>query len=128
MRRLITFITLIFITMSLFAQKKQISNVEQTSSWIYVYDSNGKRCYTQSSNAAGTLVGFCTDYYVTCYNNSWYYFWDANGKRLLTRNVNTVGEIIGVTNNNWTTRYHNSWIYTFDLKGNRINARPASVH
>lgn len=103
---------------------EQISDVENNGSWVYIYDSNGKKYKTLSASTVGTVVGFSSNFFVS-ENGSWIYLWDADGKKYHTMSKSTVGTVIGVAGNTFTSRNGN-WIYTWDKDGKKINTRYAS--
>ena len=119
MRKLFT-ILLLLLAMAAKAQRQQISYIEETKNWYYVYDEQGKRIGGLSRSSVGELKGWGSDFFVATY----YYICDAKGKTLKTMNVSDVGEIVGVSNNTITSR-KGSWIFTWNKEGKKISARSA---
>ena len=106
------------------AQSQQISYIEETKYWYYVYDDHGKRIGGLSRSSVGELKGWGSDFFVAK-RYSYYYICDAKGRTLKTMNVSDVGEIVAVTNTTITSR-KGSWIYTWSKEGKKINARTAN--
>ncbi len=114
MRRL--FITIfLFLSLAVQAQRQQISYIEETEHWYYVYDENGKRIGGLSRSSVGELKGWGSDFFVTR-RHSYYLICDAKGKTLKTMNVSDVGEIVAVNNNTITSR-KGSWILHLEQGG-----------
>lgn len=123
MRQLL--MTLFFLlTLSIQAQRQQISYIEETKNWYYVYDEAGKKICGLSRSSVGELKGWGSDFFVAK-RNSFYVICDANGKTLKTMNVSDVGEIVGVTNTTITSR-RGDWIITWSKEGKKISARSAN--
>jgi hypothetical protein len=118
--------TILFLLLALaaHAQRQQISFVEETKNWYYVYDEKGKKICGLSRSSVGELKGWGSDFFVAK-RYSFYYICDAKGKTLKTMNVSDVGEIVGVTNSTITSR-RGSWIFTWSKDGKKISARPAN--
>lgn len=102
---------------------EEISSIEQTPSWVYLYNSKGQKYKSLSSSSVGEVVGYSSTFFVTR-TNSWIYIYDADGKRINTLSRSSVGEIIGVAGNTFTSR-SGSWIYTWSKEGKKINTRAA---
>ena len=116
--------TIIFLVLALAAQaQRQISYVEETKNWYYVYDEAGKRIGGLSRSSIGELKGWGSDFFVARYN-SFYRIYDAKGKVQKVMNASTVGEIVGVSGNTITSRKGN-WIYTWNKEGKKISVRNA---
>ncbi len=114
MRRL--FITIfLFLSLAMQAQRQQISYIEETKHWYYLYDENGKRFGGLSRSSVGELKGWGSDFFVTR-RHSYYLICDAKGKTLKTMNVSDVGEIVAVNNNTITSR-KGSWILHLEQGG-----------
>ena len=111
------------LTMTVQAQRQQISYIEETKNWYYVSDEQGKKIGGLSRSSVGELKGWGSDFFVAK-RYSFYYICDAKGKTLKTMNVPEVGEIVGVSNNTITSR-KGSWVYTWSREGKKINARSA---
>lgn len=105
------------------SKAEQISSVETNGSWIYIYNSQGKKYKTMSVSTVGTVMGYSSSFFVS-QNGSWIYLWDSEGKKIKTMSKSTVGEVIGVAGDTFTSRNGN-WIYTWNTDGKRINTRSA---
>ena len=118
--------TTLFLMLSLVAQaqQQQISYIEETKNWYYVYDEQGKKIGGLSRSSVGELKGWGADFFVAK-RHSFYFICDAKGKTLKTMNVSDVGEIVGVTNTTITSR-KGSWIFTWNKEGKKISARSAN--
>lgn len=116
--------TLLFLILALAAKAQQISYIEETRSWYYVYDDKGKKIGGLSRGSIGELKGWGTDFLVAKYY-SFYRIYDAKGKVLKAMNVSDVGEIVGVSGNTITSR-KGSWIFTWNKEGKKISSRTAS--
>lgn len=121
-RWLIILMTLLAINAQ--AQRQQISYIEETKNWYYVYDEAGKRIGGLSRSSIGELKGWGNDFFVAKYY-SYYRIYDAKGKVLKTMNVSDAGEIVSVSANTITSR-KGSWIFIWDKKGKKISARSAN--
>ena len=122
MRKLFTILFLL-LAMAAQAQRQQISYIEETKNWYYVYDEQGKRIGGLSRSSVGELKGWGSDFFVAK-RYSYYYICDAKGKTLKTMSVSNVGEIVGVSNSTITSR-KGSWIFTWNKEGKKISARSA---
>jgi hypothetical protein len=122
MKQLFT-ILLLSATMAAQAQQQQISYIEETKNWYYVYDDQGKKIGGLSRSSVGELMGWGSDFFVAK-RYSFYYICDAKGKTLKTMSVPNVGEIVGVSGNTITSR-KGSWIYIWSKEGKKISARSA---
>ena len=122
MKNLLT-ILFLMLTMTVQAQRQQISYIEETKNWYYVYDEQGKKIGGLSRSSVGELKGWGSDFFVAK-RYSFYFIYDAKGKTLKTMNVQEVGEIVGISNNTITSR-KGSWIYTWSREGKKISARSA---
>jgi hypothetical protein len=100
---------------------QQISYIEETKNWYYVYDEKGKRIGGLSRSSVGELKGWGSDFFVAK-RYSYYHICDAKGRTLKTMNVSDVGEIVAVTNSTITSR-KGSWILTWSKEGKKISAR-----
>ena len=60
-----------------------ISDVQDSGSWYYILDSNGKKSAILSKSSVGTFLGIVIDFIVT-QNGSWYYTYDEKGKKIAT--------------------------------------------
>ncbi|MCH5238407.1 MAG: hypothetical protein J1E95_11530 [Muribaculaceae bacterium] len=80
---------LIFLLLALFglpSKAENISSVETNGSWIYLWDSEGKKYKTFSKSTIGDIIGVAGDTF-TSKNGSWIYTWDKNGKKINTRSA-----------------------------------------
>ncbi len=123
MRHLLT-ILLLLLAVGVQAQRQQISYVEETKNWYYVYDESGKKMGGLSRSSIGELKGWSSDFLVAKYY-SYYRIYDAKGKVLKAMNVSDVGDIVGVSGNTITSR-RGSWILTWNKDGKKIGARSAN--
>lgn len=123
MRQLFT-ILMFLLAVGVQAQRQQISYIEETRNWYYVYDENGKRIGGLSRSSVGELKGWGSDFLVAKYY-SYYRIYDAKGKVLKAMNVSDVGEIVGVSGNTITSR-RGSWIFTWNKEGKKISSRTAN--
>ena len=123
MRQLLT-ILMFLLAVGVQAGRQQISYIEETRNWYYVYDENGKRIGGLSRSSVGELKGWGSDFLVAKYY-SYYRIYDAKGKVLKAMNVSDVGEIVGVSGNTITSR-RGSWIFTWNKEGKKISSRTAN--
>lgn len=121
MKKLILVIFMAFGFFSGYSQ--QISSIEQSGSWVYLYNEKGTKYKTLSTSSVGTVVGYSSSFFVS-QSGSWIYLYDAEGKRYKTMSKSSVGDVIGVAGNTFTSR-SGSWIYTWDKDGKKINTRSA---
>lgn len=104
---------------------EEISSIDSTGSWIYLYNSKGQKYKTLSVSSVGTVVGYSSTFFVSVSSSgSWIYMYDADGKRYQTLSSSSVGDVIGVAGNTFTSR-KGGWIYTWDKDGKKINTRSA---
>lgn len=108
MRKLLTALLLMYAVMTLQAQS--ISHIETTRSWYYIYDQNGKKIKTLSTNI-GELQGFSASFFIVK-SSAWYYIYDAKGNKTKTLSTSSVGEVLSVTGDTFTSRL-GSWVYTW---------------
>ena len=122
MKRILLLLTVFAaVTGILFA--RNISYIEQTSSWYYLYDTDGKK-YKTISASSGVLQGYSADMFILKSGNSWYYIYDAEGKKVKTMSVSSVGEIVSVSGRTFTS-INGAWLYTWDMNGKKISSRTA---
>jgi lipoprotein-anchoring transpeptidase ErfK/SrfK len=121
MKKLLFTLLLLFPMLTLQAQS--ISYIETTSAWYYIYDQNGKKIKTFSTNI-GELQGYSASIFIVK-NGSWYYIYDAKGNKIKTLSVSYVGTILSVSGDTFTSRY-GSWIYTWNKDGKIIQRRAAA--
>ena len=119
--RILLIILMTLLTISVQAQRQQISFIEETKNWYYVYDEAGKKIGGLSRSSVGDLKGWGSDFFVAKYY-SFYRIYDAKGKVLKAMNVSDVGEIVGVSGNTITSR-KGSWIFTWSKDGKKLSAR-----
>ena len=117
-------ILMTLLTVGAFAQRRQISYIEETKNWYYVYDEAGQKIGGLSRSSVGELKGWGSDFFVAKYY-SYYRIYDAKGKVLKAMNVSDVGEIVGVSGNTITSR-KGSWIFVWDKNGKKISARSSN--
>ena len=104
---------------------EQISSIDQTGSWVYLYNAKGSKYKTLSTSSVGTVVGYSSSFFVSVsQSSSWIYLYDADGKRYQTLSQSSVGDVIGVAGDTFTSR-KGGWIYTWDKNGKKINTRSA---
>lgn len=115
------FITILCsLTLAIKVYSQQISYVEETRNWYYVYDEKGNRLGGLSRNTIGELKGWGNDFLVAKYY-SFYRIYDAKGRVLKSMNVSDVGEIVGVSGKTITSR-KGSWIFIWNREGKKIKA------
>ena len=115
----------IITTMLLFGiniQAQDISHIEATQSWYYIYDQDGKKIKTLSASI-GELQGFCSSFFIVK-NGSWYHIYNAKGNKTKTLSASSVGKILSVSANTFTSQV-GSWIYTWNKEGKKIGTRAA---
>lgn len=103
---------------------EMISSVENSGSWVYLYNAQGKKYKTLSASSVGKVVGFGALFFVS-ENGSWIYLYDSNGNRYKTMSKSSVGDVIGVAGDTFTSRNGN-WVYTWSRDGKKINTRYAN--
>lgn len=123
MKKLISLVLLSSSIFSINLMAEEISSVESNGSWIYVYNSQGKKYKTFSTSSVGEIKGYSSRIFVS-EKGSWIYVYDAEGKKIATLSKSTVGEVIGVAGSTFTSRKGN-WIYTWSQEGKKINTRYA---
>ncbi len=101
---------------------QSISYIETTRSWYYIYDQNGKKIKTLSTNI-GELKGFSASIFVVK-NGSWIYVYDAKGNKVATLSESSTGKVLSVAGDTFTTQL-GSWIYTWSKEGKKISTRYA---
>lgn len=121
MKKLFLALVLLALSAPIFAES--ISGIDQTGSWVYLYNEKGRAYKTLSTSSVGTVVGYSSSFFVS-QSGSWIYLFDAEGRRYKTLSKSSVGEVIGVAGNTFTSRSGN-WIYTWDKNGKRIATRSA---
>ena len=119
--RILLIILMTLLAVGVQAQRQQISHIEETKNWYYVYDEAGKKIGGLSRSSVGDLKGWGSDFFLAKYY-SFYRIYDAKGKVLKAMNVSDVGEIVGVSGNTITSR-KGSWIFTWSKDGKKLSAR-----
>jgi hypothetical protein len=104
-------------------QAQNISHIETTKNWYYIYDQNGKKIKTLSTGQ-GELKGYSSTFYIIKQGTAFYITYDVKGKRLHTWGASSVGEILGVAGDTFTSK-QGTWIYTWSKDGKKINTRAA---
>ena len=123
MKKIIICICLIFC--GRMTKAEEISNVETSGSWVYMYNAQGRKYNTLSVSSVGTVKGFSSNIFVS-ENGSWVYVWNAEGKKIQTLSKSSVGDVIGVAGDTFTSR-NGSWIYTWNKNGKKINTRSSNA-
>lgn len=101
---------------------QDISYIEATGSWYYIYDQNGRKIKALSSSI-GELQGFSATFFIVK-TNSWYHIYNAKGNKTKTLSVSNVGTVLSVSGDTFTSRW-GSWIYTWTKDGKKISSRAA---
>ena len=123
MKKLFT-IMLLLVALTTQAQQKEISYIETTKNWYYIYDESGKKIKTLYRNGIGEIKGWGKDFFVTK-RGPYYLICDANGNTLKTLGVQTVGEVVSVSGNTFTSRL-GPWLYLWNKEGKKIQTRGAN--
>lgn len=95
-----------------------ISDVQDSGSWYYILDSNGKKSATMAKSSTGTLLGIGIDFIIVR-NGSWYYTYDEKGKKIATMAVSSTGEFKNAAGTS-INFVNGSWIYTYDKNGKKL--------
>ena len=122
--RFILSVILLWAAVSTQAQQKEISYIETTKNWYYIYDESGKKIKTLYRSGIGEIKGWGKDFFVTK-RGPYYLICDANGNTLKTLGVQTVGEVVSVSGNTFTSRL-GPWIYLWNKEGKKIQTRGAN--
>jgi hypothetical protein len=122
MKRLMIFMLLMVAT-TIQAQEKEISHIETTKNWYYIYDESGKKIKTLYRSGIGDIKGWGKDFFVTK-RGAFFLICDAEGKTLKTLGAQSVGEVISVSSSTFTSRL-GVWIYTWNKEGKKIQTRAA---
>ena len=122
MKKLFT-IVLLLVTLTMQAQQKEISHIETTKNWYYIYDESGKKIKTLYRSGIGEIKGWGKDFFVTK-RGPYYLICDANGNTLKTLGAQSVGEIISVSSSTFTSRL-GVWVYTWNKDGKKVQTRGA---
>jgi hypothetical protein len=116
-------VILLWVAVSMQAQQKEISYIETTKNWYYIYDESGKKIKTLYRSGIGDIKGWGKDFFVTK-RGAYYLICDANGNTLKTLGVQSVGEVVSVSGNTFTSRL-GPWIYLWNKEGKKIQTRGA---
>ena len=100
------------------AQQKDISYIETTKNWYYIYDESGKKIKTLYRSGIGDIKGWGKDFFVTR-RGAFYLICDAEGKTLKTLGAQSVGEVVSVSSSTFTSRL-GVWIYTWNKEGKKF--------
>jgi hypothetical protein len=114
---------LLWTFVSVQAQQKDISHIETTKNWYYIYDESGKKIKTLYRSGIGDIKGWGKDFFVSK-RGAFYLICDAEGKTLKTLGAQSVGEVVSVSGSTFTSRL-GVWIYTWNKEGKKINTRAA---
>ena len=117
------FLILLLTMFGISSKAEQISSVEPSGSWVYLYNAQGRKYKTLSASSVGTVVGYSASFFVSV-SGSWVYLWDSDGKKYKTLSKSSVGDVIGVAGDTFTSR-SGSWIYTWSKDGRKLNTRSA---
>ena len=101
----------------------QIASLEQTASWVNLYNAQGRKYKSLSTSSVGRVVGYSSSIFIS-ETQSWIYIYDSDGRKIKTMSRSTVGDIIGVAGDTFTSR-SGSWIYTWSKDGRKIGTRSA---
>jgi hypothetical protein len=121
--RLFVLFLLIWVSVSVQAQQKEISYIETTKNWYYIYDESGKKIKTLYRNGIGDIKGWGKDFFVTK-RGAFYLICDAEGKTLKTLGAQSVGEVVSVSSSTFTSRL-GVWVYTWNKEGKKVQTRGA---
>lgn len=113
-------IMLFLLAFAVKARCQQISYIETTKSWYYIYDESGKKMKTFITNI-GELKGYSASIFVVK-NGSWIYVYDAKGNKIKTMSESSAGKVLSVAGDTFTTQL-GSWIYTWTKDGKKISTR-----
>ena len=113
----------LLVALTMQAQQKEISYIETTKNWYYVYDESGKKIKTLYRSGIGGIKGWGKDFFVTK-RGAFYLICDAEGKTLKTLGVQSVGEVVSVSSSSFTSRL-GPWIYLWNKEGKKIQTRGA---
>lgn len=108
-RKITAIIALFAVVNNVHAQ--DIAYIQPTKSWYYVYDQNGRKLSSLSTNN-GELKGYSATFYVIATKN-WIYTYDTKSRKIASISVSSAGEVVGVAGDTFSTRL-GSWIYIWD--------------
>lgn len=60
--------------------------VSVNGSWVYLWNSEGKKYHTMSKSGVGEVLGVAGDTF-TSRNGGWIYTWERNGKKINVRSA-----------------------------------------
>ena len=103
------------------SQSESISYIETTSTWIHIFDGNGKKVNTMTRSSFGDVVGYSSTFFIV-HRGSFYVIYDPKCRPLNTLSESNIGEILSVTGNTFTAK-NGSFISTYDRNGKKINVR-----
>ncbi len=118
------FITLALLISALGLKAQNISHIETTKAWYYIYDENGKKIKTISTSQ-GELKGYSSSFYIMKQSNAFYITYDVSGRRLHTFGAQSVGEVLACSGDTFVSR-NGTWIYTWNKDGKKISTRAAN--
>ena len=116
-------VLLLWVAVYVQAQQKEISYIETTKNWYYIYDESGKKIKTLYRNGIGDIKGWGKDFFVTK-RGAFYLICDAEGKTLKTLGAQSVGEVVSVSGSTFTSRL-GLWVYLWNKEGKKIQTRAA---
>lgn len=116
------FFIMVMLLLAVVMKAQSISHIETTKSWYYIYDQDGKKTKTLSTNI-GELQGFSASFFVVK-SGVWYYIYDATGKKTKALSESTVGKVLSVAGETFTSQL-GSWVYTWSKEGKKISTRAA---
>ena len=101
-----------------------ISTIEKNGAYYNIFDENGKKTATISTQI-GTLLGWGSDYFIV-QNGAFYNLHDESGKKYKTLSTN-IGEIATVSSTTFIVRRQAgsaAWLDTYDKTGTKTSTRP----
>ena len=102
MKRVLLLFVFLCAVVSMWAQK-EISYIETTKNWYYIYDESGKKIKILYRSGIGDIKGWGKDFFVTK-RGAFYLICDAEGKTLKTLGAQSVGEVVSVSGSTFTSR------------------------
>ena len=124
MKKYLLLFVLLWAVVGVQAQQKEISYIETTKNWYYIYDESGKKIKTLYRDGIGDIKGWGKDFFVTK-RGPFYLICDAEGKTLKTLGAQSVGEVVSVSGSTFTSRL-GPWIYLWNKDGKKIHTRGAN--